>query len=432
MQQRVRTHRHRLGTVLAALSIAAGITSCSSSTSSSIGSTTTVPVATTEGGNPGETTGASTDAGGDDDGPLDADEGENASSSTATPTEPDALTGVIVFDSNACGPEGPEGPVEVDPNQPIPEPLQQCSYVMNADGTGARLLDDPDMPTVRPVLSSDGGTVYYSSGRGGIEAVSTDGSGRRPITDELGAPMLSPDGSWIAADRSGPDGISVVRPDGSDRIDITSEVSDNDPSWSPDSTLLVFQRYWNCGNSGGAEARLAITNLSGAALRQVGDCTLPIARSTGAWSPDGATIAYCSEVIKDKQSGLVLITPDGANSRLVNGYECGYTMPAWSPDGTMLAACLASYSDRSSTGLPIWRIYIVDPDTQSVQQVGTHECTTRPVWASDGSVLLYGADADRDALDPSGEQGIYAVRLASATEWRIAAVHVWETVNWTS
>jgi Tol biopolymer transport system component len=134
---------------------------------------------------------------------------------------------------------------------PHPGPLRQHEiYVMNADGTGHRMLARGQDPAWSP----DGRRIAFRSardGQGEIYVVSGDGSGLRRLTRNVasdGGPIWSPDRRQImfVRWRHANSDIYVVNPDGSGERNLTPEVrsarraEDSSPAWSPDGRKIVF------------------------------------------------------------------------------------------------------------------------------------------------------------------------------------------------
>ena len=134
-----------------------------------------------------------------------------------------------------------------------------AAYVADADGSDQRRVT-PAGVTARPTWSPDGrrilvvarpgpstvSLVFPSGLRRGIYVVNADGTGLRLLTEELAyaaAPAWSPDGRRIAFDArrdDGPSEIYVMRADGSNQRRLTDDGPNSSPVWSPTGRKIAF------------------------------------------------------------------------------------------------------------------------------------------------------------------------------------------------
>ena len=151
-------------------------------------------------------------------------------------------------------------------------------------------------------------------------------------------------------------------------------------AWSPDGKTIAFisnisgrNNLWLVPAEGGWPALLAISD-----QRQ----------ATPAWSPDGKWIAYQSDYDGDEQWDIFLVSPKtGQVVNLTNTREIAEENPAWSPDGRYLA-------------------YMVKPKTSSVFEIDVYDMVMRqvkhlttgtpkdklnfnPLWSRDGKWIAY-------------------------------------------
>ncbi len=213
-------------------------------------------------------------------------------------------------------------------------------YVMNADGTNARLVTDKVIDAGEPAWSPDGGKIAFAGGARGsigftlpsvdIYIVNVDGSGLEKLTRDSGVngnPTWSPDGKQIAfgriREKVSKSKIWVMNADGSDQriLPITQSTGSGEfygaqPAWSPDGTKVLFTGYRACGV--GAAGGIYVMNADGGDARLLTkDPTVCGSYSTPRWSPDGTKIlaSFSPERkgVLDLPPEIVVMNSDGSN-----------------------------------------------------------------------------------------------------------------------
>jgi Tol biopolymer transport system component len=153
-----------------------------------------------------------------------------------------------------------------------------------------------------PAFTRDGRHVIWSSNRSGnyeIWMADLDGSGARQVThDGVNAenPTATPDGQWIVYSSGNPEhpGLWRIRADGSDAAQL-SEGRVTLPEVSPDGRHALFRVF-----SGKYPARLKVVRLEGGEIEPfeiVVDARRPTTVSLGRarWMPDGKAIAFVGQ-----------------------------------------------------------------------------------------------------------------------------------------
>jgi Tol biopolymer transport system component len=209
-------------------------------------------------------------------------------------------------------------------------------YVMNADGTNRQQVSSGS-DNVAPDWSPDGTQIVYSNA--GIILVNADGSGTRVLQysgtlDQL--PKWSPNGREIVftSTRAGAAHVYLMNADGSNVRQLTGEATSQDqsPAWSPDGSKIVFER---CMNGAGpvpwvcnSQWDLFVMNADGSSARNLTN-TAEADEHNGKFTPDGGSIGFMSN--RDGHAQIYLMGADGSNPVNVTHSTSNEEMPDFTP-----------------------------------------------------------------------------------------------------
>lgn len=151
-------------------------------------------------------------------------------------------------------------------------------------------------------------------------------------------------------------------------------------AWSPDGKTIAFisnisgrNNLWLVPADGGWPMQLTISD-----QRQ----------SAPAWSPDGKWIAYQSDYDGDEQWDIFFVSPKtGQVVNVTNTREISEESPTWSPDGRYLA-----YMVKPKTS-SVYEIDIFDTLMRETRHLTTgtpkDKMNVGPVWSKDGKWIAY-------------------------------------------
>jgi Tol biopolymer transport system component len=229
-------------------------------------------------------------------------------------------------------------------------------FVMNADGSGVQPITDDTAFDFDPAWSpAESKVAFYSKGRGGpggLYTVNVDGTGLEPLGEMSDRqPSWSPDGQRIAFSWASSD-IYVMNADGSNRVQLTQDPSPEfEPAWSPDGTKIAFVRAVSSDFS-----VLYVMESDGRLPRPL--VSVPFTAEEPAWSPDSAHVVFVGHPHPPVQtrperpgSGppppppppppvpgeIYSANADGTNVVRLTDNTFDDRAPAWSPDGQRIA-----------------------------------------------------------------------------------------------
>src|SRR5881394_830932 len=151
-------------------------------------------------------------------------------------------------------------------------------------------------------------------------------------------------------------------------------------AWSPDGKTIAFvtnitgrNNIWLVPLEGGWPTQLTVSDQRQTAL---------------AWSPDGKWIAYQSDYDGDEQWDIFLVSPKtGQVVNITKTREIAEENPAWSPDGHYLA-----YIVKPKTS-SVFEIDVFDTVLRDVKHITSNtpvnKLNTNPIWSKDARFVAY-------------------------------------------
>jgi TolB protein len=269
-------------------------------------------------------------------------------------------------------------------------------YVMNADGTRRRKLQDEGRQAQLfggPAWAADGQSLLVSSSRVDNDfelfVVNADGSGRRQVTrnnvDDL-LPAWSPSRRRIAFVRTAGRraAIWIISATGANPRQLGWGTH---PTWSPSGSRLAFER----------NGAIFVMTDHGLNVRRIASGHMP------AWAPRGASIAFF------RNTQLLVADPDTRAVRLVADVSCaeeaetGVSPADWSPHATQLVA--AVYCDYGRVAWSWTAVVDADDGRLTYPRLGSIDYTSRIAWSPDGSRLAFALDGQYPRIASSRLDG---------------------------
>ncbi|HUL85468.1 MAG TPA: hypothetical protein VLX89_08140 [Actinomycetota bacterium] len=277
-----------------------------------------------------------------------------------------------------------------------------------------------------------GNDPLSAGGHAQLYIESDDGSHVRRLvvsSEKDVGPSISPDGTRVMFTRihdPRPDRIFVVNVDGSDLHQVVptgcpgrcGDAVESDP-WSPDGTRIVFTRAIYGRGPIPIHVQLWTANADGTGARQITD-PHHAQDDQASWSPDGTQIVYLHWAYGHPDRFTIQIAAaDGTGSRQLTPDGLDAADPAWSPDGALIA-----FQSPPDPGGAMQQLYTIRPDGSGLRSLtpelaGT--ATNHPSWSPDGSQLVFAhapsgpLGGDLFVIDRDGT-GVHVLRVTGLNE----------------
>ncbi|HET7550439.1 MAG TPA: DPP IV N-terminal domain-containing protein [Gemmatimonadaceae bacterium] len=215
--------------------------------------------------------------------------------------------------------------------------------------------------------------------------------------------MFSEGPSWPAP-------LHLVRSDGTGgdtTLDLPSVRGANDAVWSPDGASIAFWSELTSAPDSVLPDIFTMDLNSGEVTRLTSNVHSDI---NPAWSPDGKRIAFA----RGAYTGRLILTmdADGSNVTALTDSTFFSQEPTWSPDGDRIAYSQIN-QDEGSPEFGEFQLWIMNSDGSDQTLVADYG--DRPVWSPDGSRIAFQSTHDQNA----GGRDIYILTLADLSIVRL-------------
>jgi len=264
---------------------------------------------------------------------------------------------------------------------------------VEADGRWSRPVTRPEAAYFHtdPAWSPDGRTIAFVKDSGGGSATEiwlapVDGGEPRQLTREAegifsSSPAWTPDSRWIvySSNRGGTQNIWRLPSAGGEPERLTAGPGDDDdPHVASDGRRIVF---------GISKSLNGLFTFDRTAQSERIILTDAVAALWGpSFSPDGRSIAY-TRIDPAGPRTLFVAGADGGSPRQLTTPGVSALRPRWSPDGATIAFCSFGKGDNDIMLIPA-----AGGDARRLGEAEDDECW--PTWSPDGKEIVYARTED--------------------------------------
>jgi Tol biopolymer transport system component len=287
------------------------------------------------------------------------------------------------------------------------DPATDETHIFTANPDGSHEVQLPPLSADAgcPSWSPDGTKILENTGNpNGVArpaTVNPDGSGFKLLDNPdpglfLGCGNWSPDMARISSEvfgvlDPGRNGIYTMRSsDGRGLFRVTTNPGGDDNPWgySPDGSKILFGRTYAEGDGG-----LFVVNSNGTGLHRLNPPNLQLNCCSADWSLDGARVVFAatfkSSTGSGSQSALFVVNADGTGLHQLTPDGLGAGGPQWSPDGQLIV-----FNNLLKPGGPTasLQIYVVHPNGSGLKRITdptNGDGSFGPVWSPDSTKLLF-------------------------------------------
>jgi Tol biopolymer transport system component len=193
-------------------------------------------------------------------------------------------------------------------------------------------------------------------------------------------------------------------------IQLTDGQSDDAyPAFSPDGKTIAF-----CSNRTGSW-QVYVMDTDG---RNVVQVTNAIGQSIKpSFSPDGTRLAYCSIGGRSQQWELWVANLRSGEKRMI-----GYGLfPSWSPDKSVDKIAFQRARQRGSRWFSLWTLDLIDGEARRITEVvaSTNSAIVTPSWSPDGQKLAFATVVDPTAGKGKTQEDIWTINADGTNRQRL-------------